>query len=156
MAVQPDISLAHVRKELKEGRDLIDDWGLDLDTSMLAEDDLRFRVSGRASDGELYIVEFRCDDYREIPPFVEFIDPESGEAGITRAYPKGVFHKKPCVCARFNRKSYAEHTGLHSGWEYGNWGQEAATNHLGGMIAHIFRAIEGRMQGRSYQGRRNG
>lgn len=145
MAVQPKVSLAHVKRELDEARDLIEDWGLELDTSMLEEDDLRFRVKGPGPNGERYIVEFRCDDYRELPPYVEFIDPDTGEAGVDRAYPDGVFHGTPCICARFNRKSYAGYSGVHSEWEYANWDQEAATNHLGGMISHIFRAIEGRM-----------
>lgn len=153
MAVQPEVSLAYIRNELDKARPLVDKWGLDLDTSMLEKEDLRFRVSGRAPDDELYIVEFRCDDYREIPPHVELIDPESEEAGVERAYPKGVFHGHPCICARFNRKSYADYAGIHSGWNYGDWTQESATDHLGGMISHVFRAIEGRMEGRSYQGR---
>lgn len=156
MSVLPEVSLAHIEKELKKARDLIEAMGLDLDTSMLSEEDLRFRVSGHATDDELYIVEFRCDHYRELPPYVEMIDPESGDVGVKRAYPKGVFHKESCICARFNRKSYADHSGIHSSWEYGNWKQNPEADHLGGMISHIFRAIDGRMQGRSYQGRLEG
>lgn len=154
MSVLPEVSLAHIEKELEEARDLIESLELDLDTSMLSEEDLRFRVSGHAPDNELYIVEFSCDNYREFPPLVEMIDPESGEAGVKRAYPKGIFHNNQlCICARFNRKSYAEYSGIHSGWEYGDWKQNPEADHLGGMISHIFRAIDGRMQGRSYQGR---
>lgn len=143
MKVPRDVSLTYVEKELEEAEVHIDGLGLQLDTSMLSEDDLRFRVSGESrADGEPYIVEFRCDDYRAIPAYVEMIDPESGEPGTEHAYPD-CFHNRPCICARFNRKTYPEHTGLHGSWEYGDWATDGTTDHLGGMISHIWGHIHG-------------
>lgn len=150
MSVLASVSLAHVEKELEQAEPHLEGLSLQLDTSMLSEDELRFRVSGESCvDGELYIVEFRCDDYREKPPFVEMIDPRSGEAGTSHAY-ADCFHSEPCICARFNRKTYPEHTDLHSDWEYGDWANDPETDHLGGMISHIWSHIHG------YQGNYSG
>lgn len=152
MSVLPEISLDHVQRELVEAQPLIGAMGLELDSSMLNVKDLRFRISGRASkDDELYIAEFRCANYRELPPYVEMIDPDTGVPGTRHAYPKG-FHGHPCICARFNRKTYREFSGVHKDWQFGDWAQERATDHLGGMIAHIFNSIEGRL-GRQNKGR---
>lgn len=151
MTVPSSVSLECVEHELEEAESIIDGLGLELDRSMLSEDDLRFRVRGRSRvDGQTYIVEFRCDDYREKPPFIEMIDPDSSEAGTRRAYPN-CFHGEPCVCARFNRKTYSGHTDLHSEWEFGDWADEPTTDHLGGMISHIWRYIHG-LEG-NYSGR---
>lgn len=153
MAVLIQISLDHVRRELDEAGDLIQSMGLKVDDSMLSEHDLRFRISGRSrSDDELYVVEFQCDDYRELPPFVEFVDPKTGQLGTRRAYPN-VFHGHPCICARFNRKAYTGYSGLHSDWAFGDWTAERATDHIGGMISHIFGAILGHRSGYNYTGR---
>ena len=45
-------------------------------------DSLLVVVKMRAHTGDMYVVEARCDNYKEVPPFFEFIDPESGERGI--------------------------------------------------------------------------
>lgn len=143
MTVLSEVSFAHIEEELEEAEPQIRALGLDLDTSMLSEEDPRFRVSGTSrADGELYIVEFRCDDYREKPPFVEMVDPESGELGTKHAYPT-CFHSEPCICARFNRKTYPEYSGLHSDWDLGEWADDADVERLSGMISHIFSQIHG-------------
>ncbi len=79
------------------------------------------------------------------------IDPKTGEAGTRHAYPN-VFHNRPCICARFNRKTYPSHTGLHGEWKFGDWAEDGITDHLGGMISHIFASIDGRNR-RTYTGR---
>lgn len=151
MKVPRDVSLAQVENELEEAEAHLGSLGLRLDTSMLTAEDLRFRIAGASfADGEPYIVEFQCDDYRAIPPYVEMIDPDSGEPGTKHAYPN-CFHNRPCICARFNRKTYPEHTGLHGDWKYGDWATDGTIDHLGGMISHIWGHIHGH-QG-SYTGR---
>lgn len=154
MSVLPSISLGHVQEELAETKGLIDGLGLSLDASMLSKRDLRFRVRGCSrKDDELYIVEFRCDDYRELPPWIELIDPQSGEGDVKSAYPD-CFHGYPVVCAQFNRKAYPEHSGLHENrWTLQQWSEEAAIIRLGGMINHIFTAIHGYAVNMNYSGR---
>jgi hypothetical protein len=149
MAVLADISLDHVKTELKEASPYLEKQNIVLDDSMLEKDNLIFRVKIKSlKDEELYIAEFQCEDYREIPPYIEFIDPLNGDVGTKRAYPN-VFHKKPCICARFNRKTYQKSLNLHNDWKYGDWQKEKTTNHLGGMISHIYRDI----QSKKYKGR---
>lgn len=151
MSVPSAVSLAHVEAELTEAESFIEALGLTLDTSNLCQEDLRFRLSGESwADSEVYIAEFQCDDYREKPPLVEFVDPESGELGTRHAYPN-CFHNRPCICARYNRKTYSGHTGLHADWKYGDWTGDGSTDRLGGMISHMWGYIHGH-QG-NYSGR---
>lgn len=152
MSVLPQVSLAHVRRELSDAEGIITGLDLDLDTSRLTVDNLEFTIRGRSwVDDEPYVIEFRCDDYREMPPWVEMIDPDTREAGTPHAY-ADCFHKHPCICARYNRKTYGDHARLHRPWQYGDWGNDPQTNHLGGMISHIWSHIHG-LQG-NYTGRR--
>jgi hypothetical protein len=77
--------------------------------------------------GDLFILEARCDDYKEIPPFLEFIDPDIGERGTRHAYPKtndSFSHDSgPCICAPFSRKAYKSvvQSGPHNNWNFTNW-----------------------------------
>ena len=143
MSVMPAVSLECVRAELAEAGPMIHGLGLQLDSSQLRIDNLRFRVCGRSRvDEEPYVVEFQCDDYRELPPFIEMVDPNSDELGTKHAYPN-CFHAKPCICARYNRKTYQGHTNLHPEWEFGEWAIDPSTDHLGGMINHVFSHING-------------
>ena len=139
--VPPEVSLHHVQVELQRAGSIVELFGLDVDTSMLTEADLRIRVSGASRvDAEEYTVEMRFDGYRPIPPFVEFLDPETGEAGTRSAYPS-CFNDHPCICVRFNRKTYGEHSGLHKKWQFGDWASNPATEEIGGMLGHIFASI---------------
>ena len=151
MSVMPAVSLRLVRAELAAAGPMIQGLGLQLDSGQLQVDNLRFRVSGRSQvDQELYTVEFVCDDYRELPPFIEMVDPDSAELGTKRAYPN-CFHATPCICAQYNRKTYRGHTNLHNEWEFGEWTTDRTTDHLGGMINHIFSHIHGHVG--NYSGR---
>lgn len=150
MSVPPEVAHGYVVAELEQAQEVIQCLDLTLDTSMFGEANLRFRVSGKSRvDGEPYVVEFQCDGYRAIPPFVEFVDPRSGALGPKQAYPS-CFHNHPCICARYNRKTYPDHSALHRKWSYGDWSSERETDHLGGMISHIWSHIHG------YQGSYNG
>ena len=146
-----EVSLHHVQVELQRAGHIVELYGLDVDTSMLSQADLRIRVTGTSrTDGETYVVEMRFDGYRTIPPLVEFVHPDTGEVGVRSAYPS-CFHNRLCICARYNRKTYPEHTGLHSDWHYGDWSSNPGTEDIGGMLNHIFASINNHFGG--YRGR---
>ncbi|WP_419167802.1 hypothetical protein [Candidatus Palauibacter sp.] len=131
----------HVRAELQRAEPFVKLFGLDVDTSMLTEGDLRIRVTGASrDDGERYVVEMLFDGYRAIPPFVEFVDPYTGEVGIRSAYPS-CFHNHPCICAPYNRKTYGGHSEVHPEWQFGDWASNPGTEDIGGMLNHIFASI---------------
>ena len=137
----PEVSLHHVRAELEQAVPIIEVFRLVVDTSTLSEEDLRIRVTGVSRvDDETYVLEMNFDGYRAVPPFVEFVHPEMGESGTRMAYPTG-FHPHPCICARYNRKTYRDHTKLHAEWQYGDWRSDPGTEHVGGMLNHIFATI---------------
>lgn len=116
-----------------------------------------------ACDGEPYLLEVRCDDYKELPPLFEFIDPISFELGTRRAYPQATdsfFHSNLVICAPFNRKAYASYSsaGPHSEWKLdSSWMTSKANNtdwsnfsRLGDMLG----AIDTRLRDpRRYKGR---
>lgn len=79
-------------------------------------------------DQQKYIVEFTCDDYKLMPPLVEFLEPEEPHARGTRhAYPRNGpsgshFHEQNvCICAPFSRRAYSAYGGPHGDWQSGNW-----------------------------------
>jgi hypothetical protein len=131
MAVDVATSREVVRAELGAVRALavLHRWGIVPDVS-----GTRFTATMYAHTGDLYIVEFCCDDYKEVPPLIEFIDPETGERGTTHAYPRSIdslFHTSgPCVCAPFSRKAYRAHceTGPHTDWSYSSWTTSKVNN----------------------------
>ena len=81
----------------------------------------------RAHNSDLFVIEILCDNYKEMPPLFEFIEPESGVRGTKRAYPKtmdSLFHESgPCICAPFNRKAYkaVEPSAPHGDWQFSDW-----------------------------------
>ena len=150
--VPPEVSLYHVQAELQRAKPYVELFGLDVDTSMLSEKDLRIRVTGSSrTDEETYVVEMRFDGYRAIPPFVEFVHPETDEIGVRSAYPS-CFHDHPCICARYNRKTYGQHSGVHREWQFGDWASDPGTTHIGGMLNHIFASINNHFG--TYKGRK--
>jgi hypothetical protein len=104
----------------------------------------------RAHNGDLFIIEIDFENYKEWPPFFEFVDPESGQRGNPRAYPlsnDSFFHSSgPCICAPFNRKAYKSvvPTGPHADWGFGDWMTSRANGYdwsrvrtLGDMLSMI-------------------
>ena len=149
--VPPEVSLHHVQRELARAAPIVDCFRLEVDASMLSEDDLRIRVTGVSRvDEETYVLEMKFDGYRGIPPFVEFVDPKTDALGVRSAYPS-CFHDHPCICARYNRKTYQGHSDLHTEWHYGDWSSEPTTEGIGGMLNHIFARISGQVG--NYKGR---
>lgn len=124
MAVSPEITQQHLQEELALVEDLATtyNWEIAPDFEHLA-----VVVKMQAHNGDRFILEISCGNYKELPPFFEFIDPESGQRGTPHAYPKGgdsFFHTSgPCICAPFNRKAYKSvvSTGPHADWNLGDW-----------------------------------
>ena len=151
MAVHPDVSRYYIRGEMSVVQDLAEIYGWGIATDY---DRLRIVVQMQAHTGDVFIVEACCDDYKELPPFIEFIDPQSGEKGTLHAYPRGYdsfFHTSgPCICAPFNRKAYKSvvDTGPHGEWELSDWMNSTAlgiqwSNHS--TLAGIFGMIQVRL-----------
>lgn len=148
MPVDVEISRQHLREELALIKELAAThrWGIIPDYARLT-----VLVTMRAHNGDPFIVEIRCDDYKQAPPFFEFIDPDTGEAGTRHAYPRTIdsfFHDSgPCICAPFNRKAYQSvvPTGPHGDWNLGEWQNATANNtrwgnysKLGDMLGLIY------------------
>ena len=162
MAVDPEISRLHVRQELTLVNELAATLRWDINADY---EHLTVLVTLYSHTGDRFIVEICCDDYKEKPPFFEFIDPDSGERGTRHAYPKttdSFFHDSgPCICAPFNRKAYKSEvsTGPHGDWSLGDWQTSMANgipwanySKLGDMVGLIYTRVSlpnlyrGRMQ----------
>jgi hypothetical protein len=103
MPVDPAITRTILEQELVAVRDLgrTHKWGI-----IPNFPELRVTVTMYAYNGDLFIVEAQCDDYKELPAFFEFIDPITGTCGTKGAYPRGhdsFFHQAPCLCAPIER-----------------------------------------------------
>lgn len=152
MVVATDVTRALVEAELSH-LDLwakIHGWELEWDATALR---LKVRIRSKV-DGEVYVVEMLLDNYRALPPHIEFLHPTLEERGTRRCYPgggRGYFHNNPVICAPWNRKAYAAHGGPHSDWAMGAWATYRP-NHsqLGDMLVLLQELIDDRS---SYSGR---
>jgi len=151
MAVNVEISRQYVRQELALAEELAATCRWEVTPDL---DRLVVLVKMRAHTGDLFVVEAKCDDYKEVPPFFEFIDPDTGERGTRHAYPKttdSFFHDSAlCICAPFSRKAYksAVPTGPHEDWKFGDWQTSTASNvhwsnfaKLGDMFGLIYTRV---------------
>lgn len=124
MPVSADITRQYLKSELAIVADLAvtNQWLVVPDYERLC-----VNVTMAAHTGDLFKLEILCDNYKELPPLIEFIDPVSGARGTRHSYPKGVdsfFHDNgPCICAPFSRKAYKSivPTGPHADWQLGDW-----------------------------------
>jgi hypothetical protein len=131
MAVSADVSKQYMREELPLVQELaaLHKWEITADYERLL-----VGAKLHAHNGDLFLVEIRCDNYKEMPPFFEFIEPESGARGTKRAYPKttdSLFHESgPCICAPFNRKAYksVEPSAPHGDWQFSDWMTSTASS----------------------------
>ncbi len=100
MAVDINISLSILKSELDNCRTEADKYGWEI--SILNEEVSSFRVKMVSPiDKEIFIISFKCDNYREWPPYIDFVDPISGQEGIRNAYPlssDGFFHQNILIC----------------------------------------------------------
>ena len=151
MAVDPEISREHLRQEIALVDELAVTYGWEVAPDF---DGLLVVVKMRAHTSDVFIVEAGCDDYKEVPPFIEFIDPKTGDRGTRHSYPKttdSFFHDSgPCICAPFSRKAYKSvvATGPHGDWQFGDWQTSTASSvkwanfsKLGDMFGLIYTRI---------------
>lgn len=120
MSVDPTVSLEAVRNELAAAAPFAAAVGVALDDTALAADHLRFFATFTNRDGERFVAEFDCRDFPLYPPTIEFVSEDRSERGSRRLYP-AIFHGMPCICARYNRKAYAERGGPHGDWRLLDW-----------------------------------
>src|SRR5437773_7336920 len=104
MAVAKAVSLAHIERELA----MVESWAVRHGWSIIWDPDglLLVVLMRSAIDGERYIFEFELDDYRELPPSIELVDPSTGRRGTRHSYPGGgrsYFHGNPVICAPWHR-----------------------------------------------------
>jgi hypothetical protein len=120
MSVAADVSLQAVLADLALVAAYSDAAGLSLDIGPLSEANLRFCVTFRNRDRELFFAEFDCAEFPLHPPTVEFVDAARARRGSKDLYPQG-FHPTPCICMRYNRKAYGERGGPHGDWRLLDW-----------------------------------
>src|SRR5437867_4124845 len=103
MAVDVEITCSLVRAELAAMQDLARIYEWDVAHNLRIPNVV---VKMKAHNDDPYIVEITLDNYKELPPLVEFIDPDNGARGTLHAFPKGhdsFFNTTgPCICAPFN------------------------------------------------------
>jgi len=125
MSVDKNIAILIVETELQACIPLAKKYNWLI--SEIDKENLRFTVSMKALDGEQYHLEIIFDNYREIPLWLEFFDPATGEKGIPRVYPKNngdsFFHTFPCICNPCSRKSYkqSDPKAPHGDWKWADW-----------------------------------
>jgi hypothetical protein len=141
MSVDRRISIATIKNELEKCHEHceIHSWII----SEINEINLTFTVvMASPIDKENYLIEIQFDDYPQIPPLIEFIDPNTGQKGSKYAYPdnkrrgNGIgdsfFHPMPCICNPCSRKSYKSYSqnAPHGDWKYDNWQENPKTGNL--------------------------
>jgi hypothetical protein len=151
MTVDAGVTRQILQEELGAMEPIASSYGWDVTTNLEA---LTVTVTMRSViDKEIYIVEACCDGYRAIPPYFEFIYPNSVERGTHRCYPAddSYFHSTPCICVQWNRKAYKTEGGPHQDWQISDWmAARPGTIALGDM----FHLIQVRINKRgAYKGR---
>jgi len=158
VAVDSRISLNVVRNELDECKSTAELYGWKV--SHINETNQFFTVKMVSPvDDELYIIKITFDNYKSIPLYIDFVDPESGKSGVQRAYPKSTgnagnwFHKHPCICHPCSRKAYKTEGGPHKNWTLGGWRQNPKVGSLTSIKA-ILQAIYSRISNPALYGGR--
>ena len=125
MAVSAEISRLHLEEEIGVAQEIAATHGWEITPDY---EHLTVLVGMVAHNGDRFVVEIRCDNYKEIPPYFEFIEWDTGKRGTPLAYPRSkndsFFHGSgPCLCAPFNRKAYKAvvESGPHGDWALGDW-----------------------------------
>jgi hypothetical protein len=156
MAVDKQITLTIIRSELEKCRSDADKYGWEI--SELDEESVSFRVNMVSPiDNEVFIVSFKCDNYKEWPPLIDFIDPISKQAGVKNAYPlnpDSFFNTdKVSICHPCSRNAYQNYKGFHPEWILSGWESNPKTGALKN-IRGILLAIQERIsQAEYYKGR---
>lgn len=155
MAVDRQVSLSIVRSELDKSRADADRYGWEI--SEFDESAVSFRVKMISPlDKEVFIISFRCDNYREWPPLIDFIDPLSNQEGVKNAYPlssDGFFHPNVLICHPCSRKAYGDLKGPHADWGLAAWEINSKTGALKNIWAILLAIYERISQSEIYKGR---
>ena len=155
MAVDKAVSLSIVKLELEKCREYADKYGWEILT--FDEDALLFKVKlSSPLNGEIFIISFKCDNYREWPPYIDFIDPDSGQEGLKKSYPlnsDGFFHQNALICHPCSRKAYGDLKGPHGDWKLVDWENNPKIGALKSIPAIILAIYERISQPEVYRGR---
>lgn len=159
MAVDTEITLRIVEQELASAKRIGERFGWEF--TPIEEEVPLFTVAMDSTvDDQMYHLEFRLDDYKELPPYIEFFDPSTGQRGTKACYPQdrsqgdgSLFHATPCICHPCCRKAYGRHGGPHNDWD----GQISNWQNIAGNITDLsamLLMIQARMNDpEHYQGR---
>ena len=155
MSVDPGLTWRIIEEELQLMAPLVTSYGWEV-----VSDSANLTVSVKMKsvvDSQVYILEAKCDDYKALPPYFEFIHPDTKERGTKGCYPAdGSFFispsdKSPCLCVEWNRKAYSVHGGPHADWPMPNWQNlRPSMNTLGDFFSLVQRQINNRQ---IYKGR---
>jgi len=155
MAVDRAVSRSIIEFELDKCREYADKYGWEI--SPLDENALSFNVKLTSPiDKESFIVSFRCDNYRELPPYIDFIDPNSGQSGLKKSYPlssDGFCHQNALICHPCSRKAYRDLNGPHGDWRLVDWERNPKTGALKSIPAILLAIYERISQPGVYRGR---
>lgn len=146
MTVDKNVSLSIVKSELDKCHCDADNYGWEIST--LDESQLSFRVKMISPiDNEIFIVSFKCNNYKEWPPNIDFIDPISGQEGVKNAYPlnsDGFFNENILICHPCSRKAYKDFNGPHGDWDPTVWENNSkvgALKNIWGILRAIYERI---------------
>ena len=151
-----EISYRKVCEELEDFRDVFATSMINI-SKIDKENNLFTATLHSKIDDEKYILEVKFDDYDEIPPLFEFIDPTTMVPGTKNAYPTSIndrfFNPHPAICHPCSRKAYREYSGIDSGWTYVGWKNSPQTTGINNINAMLL-AIHTRINDRNkYNGR---
>ncbi len=154
MAVSPEVSRAHMERELRMARTYAEEQGWELE--VIGDLKLRATITAPGSSGygaEIYIFEFSFDNYREWPPLIDAVHPVTRERNFPRCFPsggKGYFYEGTRICAPWSRNAYAILGGPHPDWPIGDWAANAKHHREVGTILALLANL---LRDPSYQGR---
>lgn len=157
MSVDRRISIATIRSELDKCHEHCKRFGWKI--SEIDEEALSFTALMESPiDQEKYLMEVQFDNYPQLPALIEFIEPDTGARGTTKAYPKSegsFFHGMPCICNPCSRKSYKQFSenAPHGDWQLDGWRDNPQTGNLksiNSILSTIYRRISDK---RHYTGR---
>lgn len=141
------ISLVTVTEEIKACKESCELFGWLI--SPIDEINQQFTVIMKSPiDNQEYIIEFKFDDYPQLPFLVDFIDAKTNQCGALCSYPKGhdsFFNQHNgmgVICHPFSRKSYTGYTGIHNDWSIASWKQLAGSiTNLDAILDTIYTRI---------------
>lgn len=152
------ISLEIMKQQIAEC--MVDSEAFGWEFSDVDEGNLTFTVRLlKSRDNEVYKVFVQFDNYPKWPPYLDFIDEETGVMGVKTAYPKcddsffNVHNNVAVICHPYSRKAYKGFTGLHQDWgEYDQWATITQHGKFENLRAFLV-AVYVRLNSEKYVGR---